>query len=180
MNIFQRFFSRFKRTIKVIFNRSEYMPCGTLRDNETVSSIAHTVGTNIAKLSPQVIRKDAYGITIKNDRLSRLLAIRPCPEMSTFDFLYRIGSDIVFTSNSFSIIFYNEDFTEVERIQPVTVRDHRMFEDENGNLFLRFIWDYDGKEYTVPYQFVIHIRSRFNKKRFLKYPTAITCSGLKS
>lgn len=82
MNIFQRFFSRFKRTIKVIFNRSEYMPCGTLRDNETVSSIAHTVGTNIAKLSPQVIRKDAYGITIKNDRLSRLLAIRPCPEMS--------------------------------------------------------------------------------------------------
>lgn len=167
MNIFQRFFSRFKRTIKVIFNRSEYMPCGTLRDNETVSSIAHTVGTNIAKLSPQVIRKDAYGITIKNDRLSRLLAIRPCPEMSTFDFLYRIGSDIVFTSNSFSIIFYNEDFTEVERIQPVTVRDHRMFEDENGNLFLRFIWDYDGKEYTVPYQFVIHIRSRFNKKRFL-------------
>lgn len=167
MNIFQRFFSRFKRTVKFVFNHSEYMPCGTLRDNETVSSIAHTVGTNIAKLSPQVIRKDAYGITIKNDRISRLLAIRPCPEMSTFDFLYRIGSDIVFTSNSFSIIFYNEDYTEVERIQPVTVRDHRMFEDENGNLFLRFIWDYDGKEYTVPYQFVIHIRSRFNKKRFL-------------
>ena len=35
---------------------------------------------------------------------------------------------------------------------------------------MRFIWDYDGLEYTVPYQFVIHIKSRYNKKRFLGTP----------
>lgn len=29
---------------------------------------------------------------------------------------------------------------------------------------------YDGKEYTVPYQAVIHLKSRYNKKRFLGTP----------
>lgn len=31
----------------------------------------------------------------------------------------------------------------------------------------RFRWDYDGETYTVPYQNVIHIKARYNKKRFL-------------
>ena len=167
MNIFSKFLSRLKRKVSIVFNRSEYMPSGSLRDNEIVGAVANVIATNVAKLSPQVIRKDAKGITIKNDRLSRLLNIRPCPEASTFDFLYRIASDLVYASNAFSIVFYNEDFSDIERIQPITVRSHRIFEDENGIMYLRFVWDYDGLEYTVPYQFVIHIKSRYNKKRFL-------------
>lgn len=170
MNIFSKFLSRLKRRVNIVFNRSEYMPSGSLRDNEIVGAVANVIATNVAKLSPQVIRKDAKGITIKNDRLSRLLNIRPCPEASTFDFLYRIASDLVYTSNAFSIVFYNEDFSDIERIQPITVRSHRIFGDENGIMYLRFVWDYDGLEYTVPYQFVIHIKSRYNKKRFLGTP----------
>ena len=151
----------------IFFNRSEYAASGNLRENAVVAGIANAIATNVAKLSPQVIRKDARGITVKNDRLSRLLNIRPCPEASTFDFLYRLTADAVFTSNGFAVIFYNDDFTEVLRIQPVTVRSHQIFEDEAGNIFFRFVWDYDGLEYTVPYQFVIHLKARYNKKRFL-------------
>ena len=146
------------------------MPSGSLRDNEIVGAVANVIATNVAKLSPQVIRKDAKGVTIKNDRLSRLLNIRPCPEASTFDFLYRIASDLIYTSNAFSVVFYNDDFTDILRIQPITVRSHRIFEDESGTMCLRFVWDYDGLEYTVPYQFVIHIKARYNKKRFLGTP----------
>lgn len=170
MNFFQRFLSRFKRSLHVIFNRSEYAPSGSLRENEIVGAVANVIATNVGKLAPQVIRKDARGVTIKNDRLSRLLNMRPCPEMSTFDFLYRLASDLVYTSNAFAVVFYNEDFTDITRIQPVTVRSHRVFEDENGNILFRFVWDYDGQEYTVPYDFVIHIKSRYNKKRFLGTP----------
>lgn len=167
MNIFQKFLSRFTRKMHIFFNRSEYAASGNLRENAVVAGIANAIATNVAKLSPQVIRKDARGITVKNDRLSRLLNIRPCPEASTFDFLYRLTADAVFTSNGFAVIFYNDDFTEVLRIQPVTVRSHQIFEDEAGNIFFRFVWDYDGLEYTVPYQFVIHLKARYNKKRFL-------------
>lgn len=170
MNFFQRFLSRFKRSLHIIFNRSEYAPSGSLRESEIVGAVANPIASNVGKLVPQVIRKDARGVTIKNDRLSRLLNIRPCPEMSTYDFLYRLASDLVYTSNAFAVVFYNEDFTDITRIQPVTVRSHRVFEDENGNILFRFVWDYDGQEYTVPYNFVIHVKARYNKKRFLGTP----------
>ena len=107
---------------------------------------------------------------IKNDNLSRLLSLRPCPELSTYDFLYRIASDLVYTSNSFSVIFYNPDFTKVQSIQPIRTKDFRIFTDDNNNILFRFRWDYDGKYYTVPYQMVIHIKARFNKKRFIGTP----------
>lgn len=167
MNFLQRFISRFKRSIHIIFNRSEYAPSGSLRENEIVGAIANAIASNVGKLAPQVIRKDARGITVKNDRISRLLNLRPCPEASTYDFLYRMASDLIYTSNAFAVIFYNDDFTDVLRIQPVTVRSHRIFEDEFGRVFFRFVWDYDGTEYTLPYEFVIHVKARYNKKRFL-------------
>lgn len=191
MNFLKRFFSGLRRTVRIVFNRSEYAPSGALRDNEIVGAIANAIAVNVGKLSPQVIRKDAKGVTIKNDYLSKLLNIRPCPEASTYDFLYRVGSDLVNASNFFAIIFYNADFTRIERVQPVTVRDHRIFEDESGVIYFNFVWDYDRKEYTVPYQFVIHIKSRYNKKRFLGTPPdaqlksstdllEITYNGIKS
>ena len=169
MNFLKKFLSRFKRAAYLTFNRSEYAPTGTLRENEIVGSVANVIATNVAKLVPQVIRKDAKGVTVKNDRLSRMLNIRPCPECSTYDFLYKMASEFVYTSNAFAVCFFNEDFTEIQAIQPVTVRSHRIFEDE-GVMHLRFVWDFDGLEYTVPYQFVIHIKARYNKRRFLGTP----------
>ncbi len=153
----------------VLFGRSESVYCGSLRENEIVGAIANAVASNVGKLTPQVIRKTATGMTIKNDKLSKLLTIRPNAENSTYDFLYKMGSDLIYTSNAFAIIFYNNDFSEVTAIQPVTVTSHRIFE-VDGVLYFKFVWEYDGKSYTVPYQFVIHIKSRYNKKRFLGTP----------
>ena len=148
-------------------SRGEYEPTGTLRDNDIVGAIADAIGKNVGKLKPQVIRKDEKGMVIKNDYIARLLSLRPCPEMSTYDFLYRIAVDLVYTSNSFSVIFWNKDFTRVESIQPITTTSYRIFEDDKNNILFRFRWDYDGKTYTVPYQNVIHVKARYNKRRFL-------------
>ena len=65
MNFFKRFISRFRRSIHVIFNRSEYAPSGGLRESEIVGAVANAIATNVGKLAPQVIRKDARGVTIK-------------------------------------------------------------------------------------------------------------------
>lgn len=152
------------------------MPSGTLYDNDIVGAVANAIASNVAKLSPQVIRRDTSGMTVKNDRLSRLLTLRPCPEASTYDWLYKMTDTLVRTSNAFAVIFYNEDYTEVTRIQPVTVRNHRIFEDDAGNLLFRFVWDFDGQEYTVPYQFVIHLKSRYNKNDFWARPRIPNCA----
>lgn len=170
MNIFKRFLSGVKRNLHIFFNRSEYGSSGSLRESEIVGAIANVVAANAGKLSPQVIRKDSKGVTIKNDHLSKMLNLRPCPEMSTYDFLYKMASDLIYTSNAFAVIFYNSDYTSIERIQPITVSGHRIFEGETGLLYFRFTWAYDQKEYTVPYQFVIHLKGRYNKKRFLGTP----------
>lgn len=132
-----------------------------------MGAIADAIAKNVGKLQPKVIRRDEKGLVVKTDSLARILTLRPCPEMSTYDFLYRIASDLVYTSNSFSVVFYNEDFTRVTSIQPITAKSFRIFEDDNHTMLFRFRWDYDGEVYTVPYQNVIHVKARYNKKRFL-------------
>ena len=60
------------------------------------------------------------------------------------------------------------DFSKVKSIVPITTRGFRVWEDEEtGAMLFRFTWDYDGKIYTVPYQSVIHLKARFDRKRFL-------------
>ena len=78
-----------------------------------------------------------------------------------------MASDLVYHSNAYAVIFYTPDFLRVQSIAPVTASNVQIWEDENGVLLFRFRWDYDGKFYTLPYQNVIHIRSRFDRKRFM-------------
>ena len=158
-----------RRNVFFSISRGEFLNSGSLRDNEIVGAVANLIATNVAKLSPQVVRESANGLEVKNDNLAKLIALRPNAENSTFDFLYRMGSELVFSGNSFSIIFYNDDFTAVTAIQPVTVSSHRIFE-HNGIIFFEFVWSYDGKKYIVPYNSVIHLKARYNKKRFLGTP----------
>lgn len=162
------FFSGLKRRF-FFSGRSESVYFGSLRENEIVGAVANAVASNVAKLTPQVIRKTSAGTTIKNDKLSRLLEIRPNAENSTYDFLYKMASDLVYTSNAFAVVFFNDDCSEITSIQPITVTSHRIFE-VDGVLYFKFIWEYDKKSYTVPYQFVIHIKGRYNRKRFLGTP----------
>ena len=51
-------------------------------------------------------------------------------------------------------------------IVPVTVKSFRIWEEES-NIFFRFVWDYNGEEYTLPYQSVIHLKARYDRKRFI-------------
>lgn len=162
------FLSGLKRRL-FLSGRSESVYFGGLRENEIVGAIANAVASNVAKLTPQVIRKTAAGTTIKNDKLSRFLEIRPNAENSTYDFLYKMASDLIYTSNAFAVVFFNDDCSEITSIQPITVTSHRIFE-VDGVLYFKFIWEYDKKSYTVPYQFVIHIKGRYNRKRFLGTP----------
>ena len=124
----------------------------------------------MAKLTPQVVRKDDRGMMIKDDYLARLLSLRWSPELSAYDALYKIAAALVRKSNSFAAVLYNDDFTKIKQIVPLTVSSFRIYEDDNDNILFRFTWEYDGKTYVLPYQNVIHIRARFNKKRFIGTP----------
>lgn len=164
MNILQRIFRR-SRGAWLNLSRSE--SGGRYNtDEELVSAIADRIATQVSKLTPQVIRKSSNGIVIKNDRLAKMLALRPCPECNTADMLYKIAYNAVTTGDGLLIIFYNQDFTEIEELRPITCNRYEIIETDNVLLF-RFTWAYDGKQYTVPYQCVIHLKERPSKRRFL-------------
>ena len=148
--------------------RGEYQASSDLYESDVVGAIAHCIGQNLGKLQPQVIRRDGSGLTVKDDYLSKLLSLRWSPEITPFDGLYKMAADLVYKSNAFAVIFYTPDFMRVQSIVPITTRSFRIWEDEDAKrIFFKFVWDYDGKEYTLPYESVIHIKARYDKKRFL-------------
>lgn len=151
----------------VFFNRGESGTSTSLDESDVIGAIAHCIGQNMGKLTPQVVRQDDSGIKIKDDYLARLLSMRWSPEITPFDGLYKMASDLVYKSNAFAIVFYTPDFVRVQSIVPITCRSFTIWEDPELGILFKFTWDYDGKEYTLPYQSVIHIKARYNKKRFI-------------
>ena len=147
--------------------RGDYQANGNLADSDIVGAIANVIASNVGKLQPQIVRRTDTGLSARNDYLSRLLSLRWSPEMDAYSALYKMASDLVYHSNAYAAVFYTPDFTRVSSIVPVAASNVRIWEDENGVLLFRFRWDYDKKDYTLPYQDVIHIKSRFDKKRFM-------------
>lgn len=120
MNLLSRLLGRFRFRVYPLSITEGFTPIGNMRENELISSIADVIARNVGKLQPKVIRQDNNGMTVKNDSLAKLLTLRPCPEMSTYDFLYRMASDLVYTSNAFAVIFYDEHYINITAIQPIT------------------------------------------------------------
>ena len=147
--------------------RGDYQANGNLADSDIVGAIANVIASNVGKLQPQIVRRTDAGLSVRNDYLSRILSLRWSPDTDTYSALYKMASDLVYHSNAYAVIFYTQDFMRVSSIVPVTASNVRVWEDENGVLLFRFRWDYDKKDYTLPYQNVIHIKSRFDKKRFM-------------
>lgn len=147
--------------------RGEYQANGNLYESDIVGAIANCIASNVGKLKPQIVRNDGNGLSIRNDYLSKILSLRWGPELTAYDALYKMASDLVYRSNAFAVVFYTEDFTKIKSIVPITATNYRIWEDDNGTIWFRFVWDYDNKDYTLPYQQVIHLKARFTKKRFM-------------
>ena len=152
--------------------RGDYQANGNLADSDIVGAIANVIASNVGKLSPQIVRRtEETGLQYRSDYLTRILSLRWCPELDTYSALYKMASDLVYHSNAYAVIFYTPDFTKVQSIVPISASNVQIWEDErSGAILFRFRWNYDGKDYTLPYQDVIHIRSRFSSKRFMGTP----------
>lgn len=144
----------------------EIISPGKAAENDIVDAIADKVAKQASLFVPRLIKSGDSGEDVRDTKLSRLLAERPCPEYSTADFLYKMVSDLYRTHNAIAVIKWSRDYTEVEAIQPVTVSSLRIFEKDSVQ-FARFVWQYDNVEYTVPLSQVIHLKGRLNSGRFV-------------
>lgn len=135
----------------------------TLSNNTYDSKVARQcidrIATHCAKLVPKHI-KDSISNNIKGD-INFLLQNQPNPIMTKFDFIYKTVSMLYTDSNAF--VFIAKDKTGfITGFYPVLATNYDLLEDKTGKIYLQFKF-INGKEYTLPYLELIHLRLFYNK-----------------
>lgn len=135
----------------------------TLSNNTYDSKVARQcidrIATHCAKLIPKHI-KDSISNNIKGD-INFLLQNQPNPITTKFDFIYRVISILYTDSNAF--VFIAKDKTGyITGFYPILATNYDLLEDTTGKIYLQFKF-VNGKEYTLPYLELIHLRLFYNK-----------------
>lgn len=164
-SIWQKVFGGFVNTLRSMTRfqfMSGYSPTFSSFGNnayasDIVRSAVHAIASNAAKLKPKHIRRIEGDIRIPGSSLERLLTIRPNPMMNTYDFLYKIVTQLCLRSNAFILIQWNG--MQYSGFYPIIASTVETLEYED-EMYLRFQLA-NGKRLTVPYADVIHLRRFF-------------------
>ena len=129
---------------------------GDIYDDATIRSCIHAIATNCAKLKPQH-RKDR---TIIKGGLNRLLSLRPNQYMNSFDFIYKIVTQLLCCNNSF-VYIHRDGFWQIVGYYPINFSNLRLLECQ-GEVFVEFSF-MNSRKVCLPYDDLIHIRRHFNE-----------------
>ena len=128
-------------------------------DSKVARQCIDRIATHCAKLIPKHIQ-DSIGNNIKGE-INFLLQNEPNPLMNTYDFIYKTISMLYTDSNAFIYIAKDKEGF-ITGFYPVLALDYDLLQDRANNLYLKFNF-VNGKEYTLPYLELIHLRLFYNK-----------------
>lgn len=128
-------------------------------DSKVARQCIDRIATHCAKLIPKHIQ-DSIGNNIKGE-INFLLQNEPNPLMNTYDFIYKTISILYTDSNAFVYIAKDKDGF-ITGFYPVLALNYDLLQDRSNNLYLKFNF-VNGKEYTLPYLELIHLRLFYNK-----------------
>lgn len=94
-----------------------------------------------------------------DERLARLLQMEPNPLMTAYDMQYKLYTHLYLHNNAYAYIIREGGL--VTGIYPLHVTTCKYETDERGGLWCHFTFA-SGKQYTLPYSDVIHLRRHFN------------------
>lgn len=136
---------------------------GNAYDDATVRTCIDTIARNAAKLKPSHVRTQSGKSTPADSVLDSLLSIRPNEYMTTYDFIYRIVSQLYSYNNAFIYIKFGAA-GNVLGLYPINYGDLQLVEYQK-QLFCQFNFLQAG-QITVPYTDLIHLRKHFNRADF--------------
>jgi HK97 family phage portal protein len=90
-----------------------------------------------------------------------LLQHQPNPIMSTYDFLYKIFSNL-FTENNAFVFIKKDERGNILGFYPIMALNYDLLQDTTGSIYLQFQF-INGQIYTLPYEELIHLRKFYNK-----------------
>lgn len=128
-------------------------------DSKVVRTAIDRIATHSAKLTPKHIQND-INHPIKGS-VNFILQNRPNPIMSTYDFIYKIVSQLYTYNNAF-VFIAKEDNGNISGFYPILSYEDELLQDKAGNVYLRFKF-INGQTYTLPYADIIHLRRFYNE-----------------
>lgn len=130
-------------------------------DAATIRACIHIIASSCGKLKPKHIRRNGKEITeLNNDSLENLLAVRPNEYMNTYDFIYKTVSQLYLFNNAF-IYIKTSNGGQVLGLYPVNYEQLELKE-YGGELYCKFYF-MQGKQITLPYSSLIHLRRHYCK-----------------
>ena len=150
---------------------------GNAYANDVYREAVDAIARNAGKLKGSHIV--AYGGKERQDgdnRLNRLLQVRPNPYMSAYDFLYKLCTHLFINNNAFAYLERDEKGS-LKAVYPVTATSVNILSDLANNLYCSFMLR-TGKEIILPYADVIHLRRYFNDDDVLGADNSAIAPGL--
>lgn len=141
--------------------------------SDVVQQALKCIVDEIKKLKPMHIRyKDSDPVPVKGN-IQDILE-NPNQLMTTSEFLEKICWLLLLNYNAFVIPTYyvwRDEKTGVERrlydgLYPINPTQVDFIEDASGKLFVTF-WFWDGKQTTIPYDDVIHIKYNYSVNEYM-------------
>lgn len=129
---------------------------GNIYDDATIRSCIHAIATNCAKLKPQ----HRKGKKTVDGTLNRLLYLRPNKYMNTYDFIYKIVSQLCCCNNAF-VYIHRDGFGNIVGYFPINFSNLRLL-NYQGEMYVEFSF-MSNKKVCLPYDDLIHIRRHFNE-----------------
>lgn len=128
-------------------------------DEKVARQCIDRIATHVAKLEPKHIKASLS--RVQDSKVGFLLQHRPNPIMNTYDFLYKVISNLYSNCNAFVYIHRNQ-IGIVQGFYPLLANNYQLYENERGEIFLEFNF-MNGKVYMLPYLDLIHLRLFYNK-----------------
>lgn len=131
-------------------------------DSKVARTAIDRIATHAGKLTPKHIQND-INHPIKGD-INYMLQNKPNPIMTTYDFIYKIVSQLYTYNNAF--VFISKDSRGyITGFYPILSYEDKLLQDRAGNIYLRFKF-INGRTYTLPYLELIHLKRFYNEDDF--------------
>lgn len=184
INVFQKIFKGKPQTITA--ERAELMNGqgaiftawnGDAYANDIYRGAVDAIARNAAKLKGSHAIKYQDHTKVDGDcKINRLLQVQPNPYMSAYDMLYKLVTHYFLYNNAFAYL-QKDERGQITGIYPIKALNIDFLSDSIGNLHCHFLFS-NGKEVTLPYVDIIHLRRNFNDNELLGDPNTALLPAL--
>ena len=124
------------------------------------------IARNAAKLKgSHVVKYQNYNRADGDCKLNRLLQVQPNPYMSAYDMFYKLVTHYFLYNNAFAFL-QKDERGQIIGIYPIRALHVDFLSDPTGRLYCKFLFA-NGKDVTLPYVDIIHLRRNFNNNDLL-------------